>query len=72
MKLFDFLKSEPKTDKELQAELKALVDKVVGIGILLTEDGQKYERLLKEIYSRGLEPETKIIRQSINHTKVKG
>ncbi len=50
-----------KTDKELQAELKALVDKIVVNPYHSPYEFDRYESLLKEIYNRGLEPETKLV-----------
>lgn len=49
------------TDDELQAELRALVDIALlnnGMSIYTEE---RYERLLREIYKRGLEPAAKLV-----------
>lgn len=60
MKLF--IMKPPKTNKELQAELKALVCRLTvdPIGATYTENWDRYETLLKEIYLRGSEPEVTI------------
>ena len=50
-----------KTDNELQAELKALVDVVIAQGRIFGSDANKYEQLLREIYNRGLEPAAKLV-----------
>ena len=49
-----------KTDKDLQAELKALCNRIIGEQLVWRGDWDRYERLLKEIYERNLEPEAKI------------
>ena len=56
MSIFDWLK----TDKKLQAELKALVDRIMAESFVRASMAEKYEELLKEIYLRGLEPEAKL------------
>ncbi len=57
MGMFDFLKPKPKTDKELQAELRALCNTIVPRGGGWDGDWDRYENLLAEIYKRGLKPE---------------
>ncbi len=49
-------KSLKKTDEELQAELKALVYTMVGFSSYNVTNKERYEKLLKEIYMRNLEP----------------
>lgn len=49
---------KPKTDQELQAELKALCQKIILQQHPFLDDMYRYERLLAEIYKRGLEPDT--------------
>lgn len=49
-----------KPDKELQAEFKALVMTCLAKQYMYSDDEDRYERLLKEIYLRGLEPELTI------------
>ncbi len=47
--------TEPLTDKELQAKLKSLVDKMV---LFYTyDDTVEYQKILEEIYNRGIKPE---------------
>lgn len=45
-----------KTDDELQIELRALVERIIAQQYMSTYQGERYERLLQEIYRRGLEP----------------
>jgi len=53
-----WFKDEPKSDLELQAELKAICHKIEAQGGCSTSsDINKYEDLLIEIYKRELEPE---------------
>lgn len=49
-----------KSNKELQAELKALVMLCLADQYISYENGRRYEKLLKEIYLRGLTPELTI------------
>ena len=64
MKILKWLFEEPKpkTDKDLQSELKALVQTVLAQQYISSEQSRRYESLLKEIYDRGLEPESRITR----------
>ncbi len=50
-----------KSDKELQDELRALCDKMIALQIYSYDDIERYEYLLKQIYSRDLEPITKLV-----------
>jgi len=56
MKILNWFKTEPKTTKELQAELKAVV-----MRLKVDPNGyshmNRYEKLLREIYKRGEVPE---------------
>jgi hypothetical protein len=61
MSIFDFLKPKQKTDKELQAELKAFVKRIVAQQYIFPSEAIRYESMLKEIYLRGLEPCTELI-----------
>lgn len=56
----NWLESFEPSDDDIQAELKALCYKMVAQQIPWSEDLRKYERLLTEIYKRGLEPEMKL------------
>lgn len=62
MKLLRWLKRKPKTDKQLQAELAALVNRITAdqfnptFFYHATDLMNRYEKLLREIYARGLEP----------------
>lgn len=54
-------KSKPKKikpTKELQAELKALCNKIIAQQVMYHSDGEQYTKLLKELYMRGVEPIT--------------
>lgn len=44
------------TDQELQAKITALVERLVGVGAGYTDELDRYERLLAEIYKRNLKP----------------
>jgi uncharacterized protein YdiU (UPF0061 family) len=59
--MFNFLKPKIKTDKELQDELRALCDKVIVDQYWSIYEAERYEKLLREIYSRNLTPVTKLI-----------
>ena len=52
-----FWKKE-KTSRELQAELKALVQRLVAQRGYSFDEMDRYEELLRELYLRGEEPET--------------
>lgn len=60
MNILNLFKKKPKTDRELQAELKALVHTIYAQQGMSISDREKYEKLLVEIYKRGLEPGVKI------------
>lgn len=47
-----------KTSRELQAELKALVQRLVAQRGYSFDEMDRYEELLRELYLRGEEPET--------------
>jgi len=57
MKNLTFWKKK-KTSRELQAELKALVQRLVAQKGYSFDEMDRYEKLLKELYLRGEEPET--------------
>lgn len=57
MKKLTFWKKE-KTSRELQAELKALVQRLVAQRSYSFDEMDRYEELLRELYLRGEEPET--------------
>jgi hypothetical protein len=51
----------PKSTSEIQAELKALCEKIVLMSpTCFLDDIEEYERLTKELYKRGVEPETRL------------
>ncbi len=50
-----------KTGKELQDELKALCDKCIAQQYMSSYDENRYEKLLRNIYARNLEPCIKLI-----------
>lgn len=54
-----FFNTKQKTEKELQAELKALSHKMSLVATY--SDLRKYEELLREIYLIGSKPETIVI-----------
>lgn len=54
-----FNKKIPKTDNELQAELRALVDFLHLAKSTPFYNLERYEKLLREIYERGLKPAAK-------------
>ena len=58
MKLFKWLTPPDKSDIELQSELKALVHTVTAKQYAGGTSMVRYEKLLKEIYKRGLKPES--------------
>jgi len=60
--MFEWLNPKPKTDKELQAELRALVSRITVDSVYSFSSMNKYEKLLEEIYKRGLEPEAWLIK----------
>lgn len=49
-------KIEDLTDDELQARLVALVERLTATQTAIYSDLERYERLLAEIYKRGLTP----------------
>jgi len=49
-----------KSDKDLQDELQALCDKIIGQQMGWSEDWSRYESLLREIYRRNLTPITRL------------
>lgn len=55
-----FFTPKPKTDAELQAELKALCDRMSAERMGWIPDWNRYEALLKEIYKRQLTPAVKL------------
>lgn len=56
-------KSKPKSTYDIQAELRALSEKIVFEERCLPSDMDRYERLIGELYKRGVEPETKLVRK---------
>lgn len=56
MKTLTFWRKK-KTSRELQAELKALVQRLVVQRGYSFDEMDRYEELLKELYLRGEEPE---------------
>lgn len=57
MNIFNLLfKKTEKTDKELQDEIKALVNKVVIMQRMSEVDQDRYEKLLYTLYQRNLTP----------------
>ena len=52
-----FWRRGEETNQELQAELKALVQRVVAQQGHSLDDMDRYEGLLRELYLRGEEPE---------------
>ncbi len=55
-----WFKSEPKSERELQAELKALCDRVIVQNFAYSSDMARYEDLLYEMYLRNIEPAVKL------------
>lgn len=57
MNIFNLLfKKTEKTDKELQDEIKALVNKVIIMQRMSEVDQDRYEKLLYTLYQRNLTP----------------
>lgn len=56
-----WFKITPKTDKELQDELRALVDRIVSCQFISVRNEERYEELLYEIYKRNLIPCVKLV-----------
>jgi hypothetical protein len=54
--MFNFLKSKPVSDEELQAKLKALCDTCMAKGYMDFIDSDEYKDLLEKIYLRKLTP----------------
>jgi hypothetical protein len=50
-----------KTDEALQAELRALVERLVAQQRYSVSQMDRYEKFLQEIYKRGLTPEVTLI-----------
>jgi hypothetical protein len=61
-------KSFKKTDEELQAELKSLVQTIVAFRSYNIVDKERYEALLKEIYIRNLKPSV-FLERNLHDTK---
>ena len=57
-KLFE--PAPPRPMSEIQAELRALLDKIYAQQFGYSDDMRRYENLLREIYSRGIEPDVKL------------
>lgn len=70
MSFWDIFKEEPKTDKELFAEFDALCMRIVAEQTPYSSSMDRYERLLKEIYQRGLEPRQTIVPKNNPHHRV--
>ena len=61
--MFNFLKETPKTDKELQDDMRAFVNTVLVKNYMTFTDEERYEKLLREFYHRNLVPEMQLKRQ---------